>query len=246
LALRAVLVVPRVDGTSSTPLIAYAPSVIDEQLNGDPKSKSSRSFWKELPVLLVVALVVAFLVRTFVVQTFYIPSPSMEHTLDVDDRVLVNKLVYDFRQPERGEIIVFVSPMSWRKDPSEEDFIKRVIGVPGDHIVCCDAQGRLQVNGQSLDEPYIRPNTDHTGQKAAPQAFDIVVPANRLWVMGDNRYASADSLQNWQAYNDLQQATIPIDSVVGRAFVLFWPFGRVAWLSVPAGFDSVPAQRSGG
>ncbi|NUR69250.1 MAG: signal peptidase I [Hamadaea sp.] len=216
--------------------------MIDEQTTTDRVRKSSRSFWKELPVLLVVALVVALLVRTFVVQTFYIPSPSMEHTLDIDDRVLVNKLVYDFRDPRGGEIIVFVSPMSWRTNPSEEDFIKRVIGVPGDHVVCCDQQGRIQVNGRSLDEPYIRPNTDHTGQQAAPETFDIVVPAGRLWVMGDNRYESADSLQNWRSHNDLQQATIPIDAVVGRAFVLFWPFGRATWLSVPATFDSVPGS----
>ena len=216
--------------------------MIDEQqtTRGKHRSKSSGSFWKELPILLVVALAVAFLVRAFVVQTFFIPSQSMEHTLNIDDRVLVNKLVYDFREPHRGEIIVFVSPESWRSDPSEKDFIKRVIGVPGDHVTCCDAQGRIQVNGHPLDEGYILPNTDHTGQQAAPQNFDIVVPFGRLWVMGDNRYSSGDSLQNWRTHNDMQQATIPIDSVVGRAFVLFWPFSRVTWLTVPSTFDGVP------
>ena len=219
--------------------------MIDEQqTTGKHRPKNNGSFWKELPILLVVALAVAFLVRAFVVQTFFIPSQSMEHTLNIDDRVLVNKLVYDFREPHRGEIIVFVSPESWRSDPTEKDFIKRVIGQPGDHVTCCDAQGRIQINGHPIDEPYILPNTDHTGQQAAPQNFDIIVPPGRLWVMGDNRYSSGDSLQNWRTHNDLQQATIPINSVVGRAFVLFWPFSRMTWLSVPETFDSVPAPSS--
>jgi signal peptidase I len=219
--------------------------VIDEQQPaGKHRPKNNGSFWKELPILLVVALAVAFLVRAFVVQTFFIPSQSMEHTLNIDDRVLVNKLVYDFREPHRGEIIVFVSPESWRSDPTEKDFIKRVIGQPGDHVTCCDAQGRIQINGHPIDEPYILPNTDHTGQQAAPQNFDIIVPPGRLWVMGDNRYSSGDSLQNWRTHNDLQQATIPVNSVVGRAFVLFWPFSRMTWLSVPETFDSVPAPSS--
>ncbi|WP_027343832.1 signal peptidase I [Hamadaea tsunoensis] len=214
--------------------------MIDEQTKSK-KSGSSGSFWRELPILLIVALVVAFLVRAFVVQTFFIPSQSMEHTLNIDDRVLVNKLVYDFRDPHRGEVIVFVSPESWRSDPTEKDFIKRVIGQPGDHITCCDAQGRIQVNGHPLDEPYILPNSDHTGQPAAPQPFDIVVPAGRLWVMGDNRYSSGDSLQNWRAHNDIQQATIDEKDVVGRAFVLFWPFSRMTWLSVPDTYEGVPS-----
>jgi signal peptidase I len=213
--------------------------VIDEQTKSK-SSGSSGSFWRELPILLVVAVVVAFLVRTFVVQTFFIPSQSMEHTLNIDDRVLVNKLVYDFRDPHRGEIIVFVSPESWRSDPTEKDFIKRIIGVPGDHVMCCDSQGRLQVNGHPLDESYILPNTEHTGKPAAPQPFDITVPSGRLWVMGDNRYSSGDSLQNWRAHNDLSQATIEEDAVVGRAFVLFWPFSRTTWLTVPESYASVP------
>ncbi|NUT35159.1 MAG: signal peptidase I [Hamadaea sp.] len=212
--------------------------MIDEQTKTKSKS-SGGSFWRELPILLVVALVVAFLVRAFVVQTFYIPSQSMEHTLNIDDRVLVNKLVYDFRDPHRGEIIVFVSPESWRSIPNEKDFIKRVIGVGGDHVTCCDPQGRLQVNGHPLDETYVlKPSPT---QPAAPREFDIVVPAGRLWVMGDNRYSSGDSLQNWSSSEDINQATIAVDSVIGRAFVLFWPFDRMTWLSVPDAYDNVPA-----
>ncbi|MEU7821036.1 signal peptidase I [Catellatospora sp. NPDC049133] len=194
------------------------------------------SFWKELPVLLVVALVVALLVRQFVVQTFFIPTGSMEQTLLVDNRVLVNKLAYEFGEPSRGEIVVFEAPLTWRSSVEQEDFIKRIIGVPGDHVVCCDAQGRITVNGQPLDEPYVYP-----GNKMAPQKFDITVPAGRVWVMGDHREASADSLANYNGHNqDIMQATIPLEALVGRAFVLFWPFGRATWLTVPETFAAVP------
>src|SRR5215813_14694445 len=110
----------------------YASHVIDEETTPTPKARSS--FWRELPILLGVAIVVAILVRAFVLQTFFIPSESMENTLLIKDRVLVNKLVYDFRSPHRGEIVVFTAPDSWRNDPSEVDFIKRVIGVGGDHV----------------------------------------------------------------------------------------------------------------
>ncbi|WP_020523396.1 signal peptidase I [Catelliglobosispora koreensis] len=209
----------------------------------DEQTKSSKgSFWKELPVLLVVAVLVAFLVRQFVVQTFFIPSGSMEHTLDLDDRVLVNKLVYDFRSPERGEIIVFEAPESWRNKPEHEDYIKRVIGVGGDRIVCCDPQDRIQINGHPLDElDYIYP-----GNKPSVEKFDVVVPKGRLWVMGDHRQQSGDSLQNYKGSNDIEQATIPEDAVVGRAFVLFWPFSRTTWLTVPPTFEGVPGPQSGG
>jgi signal peptidase I len=124
--------------------------VIDEQTE-----KRRGSFWRELPILLGVAILVAVLVRAFVLQTFYIPSPSMEHTLNVLDRVLVNKLVYDFREPRRGEIVVFKAPPDWQSGTEGEDFIKRIIGVGGDHVVCCDANQHLMINGHSLNEPYI-------------------------------------------------------------------------------------------
>jgi signal peptidase I len=216
--------------------------VIDEQSKVSRHArKSSGSFWKELPILLGVALLVAFLVRAFVVQTFYIPSPSMEHTLNIDDRVLVNKLVYDFRSPHRGEIIVFESPLSWRSNPDEKDFIKRVIAVGGDHVTCCDAQGRIMVNGKPLDEGYIF-SEDGVQDPAATEPFDITVPAGRLWVMGDHRSASGDSLANYRKNKaDMNAATIAEDKVVGRAFVLFWPFSRATWLTVPDTFDTVPA-----
>ncbi|HEY0696507.1 MAG TPA: signal peptidase I [Micromonospora sp.] len=211
--------------------------MIDEQTD---KPKPRSSFLRELPILLGVAILVAVLVRAFVLQTFYIPSPSMEHTLDINDRVLVNKLVYDFRSPHRGEIIVFRAPEQWSSNPDGEDFIKRVIGVGGDHIVCCDAQDRLVINGQPIDEPYIF-TENGVRDPAADQDFDVTVPAGRLWVMGDHRSASGDSLEHWEGSNqDINQATIPEDAVVGRAFTVFWPFGRATWLSVPETYEAVP------
>lgn len=209
--------------------------MIDEQTD-----KPRSSFWKELPILLGVAILVAVLVRAFVLQTFYIPSPSMEHTLNVNDRVLVNKLVYDFRSPHRGEVVVFKAPTEWSGNPQGEDFIKRVIGVGGDHVVCCDPQDRLVINGKSLDEPYIY-SADGQRDKPADQEFDITVPDHRLWVMGDHRSASGDSLEHWQqSGQNIQSATIPDDQVVGRAFTVFWPVNRATWLTVPKSFDGIP------
>ena len=208
--------------------------MIDEQTE-----KPRNSFWKELPILLGVAILVAVLVRAFVLQTFFIPSPSMENTLKIDDRVLVNKLVYDFRSPHRGEVIVFKAPTEWSGNPDGEDFIKRVIGVGGDHVVCCDRTGgqdRLVINGKPVDEPFIFP-----GNKPADQDFDITVPKGRLWVKGDHLEASGDSLEHWQqSGEDINVATIPEGEVVGRAFTIFWPVSRATWLSVPEQFDGIP------
>jgi signal peptidase I len=201
------------------------------------------NFWKELPILLVVAVVVAVVVRAFVLQTFFIPSPSMEHTLDINDRVLVNKLVYDFRSPGRGDVIVFTSPMAWRNSPDEVDFIKRVIGVGGDHVACCDALGRITVNGTALNETYL--NADAGRMAASPNPFSIVVPAGRLWVMGDNRYFSGDSQERYYLTGNIDASTIATSAVIGRAFVVFWPLGRATWLTVPPTFAHVGARGSG-
>jgi len=209
--------------------------VIDEQTE-----KRRGSFWRELPILVGVAILVAVLVRAFVLQTFYIPSPSMEHTLNVLDRVLVNKLVYDFRDPRRGEIVVFKAPGDWQSGTDGEDFIKRIIGVGGDHVVCCDPQQHLVVNGRSLPEPYIYRDADGTQDPAADEPFDITVPSGRLWVMGDHRSASGDSLEHFQQTQNIQEATINADAIVGRAFTIFWPVNRADWLAVPSEFDSVP------
>jgi signal peptidase I len=218
--------------------------VIDEQTERDRPDRPQRrgGFWRELPILLVVAIVVAVVVRAFVLQTFYIPSESMEQTLLINDRVLVNKLVYDFRDPHRGEIVVFEAPAIWRNGPESEDFIKRIIGVPGDRIVCCDGE-RLVINGHALNEPYVYHDDD--GVIAAPQQFEVVIPKGRYWVMGDHRSASSDSRARYVQSRDLTAATIPEDAVVGRAFVIFWPPSRVGWLSVPKTFDKVPNPPKG-
>jgi signal peptidase I len=206
----------------------------------DERTKRRSTFWREFPILLAVAIVVAVVVRAFVMQTFFIPSQSMEHTLDINDRVLVNKLVYDFRSPARGEIVVFRAPDDWRSDPSEQDFIKRVIGVGGDRVECCDSKGRITVNGKALDEPYLFRGEDGARDLPSEDTFNVVVPANRLWVMGDHRSQSGDSRERFKISHDVVESTISDNAVVGRAFVVFWPFSHAKWLDVPSTFDGIP------
>jgi signal peptidase I len=217
--------------------------VIDVQpVTDEPDKQPTRSrtaFWKELAILVTVAIVVSVVVRTFLVQTFYIPSGSMEHTLNINDRVLVNKIVYDFRDPGRGEIVVFSAPPAWPL-PSDQDLIKRVIGIGGDHVVCCDSAGRITVNGAPLNEPYVFRDAAGVQDPPSPNEFDIVVPQGRLWVMGDHRAASSDSRENFRNTGDIMVATVDVNTVVGRAFVLFWPPSRFAWLTVPDTFDHIP------
>lgn len=202
----------------------------------ETSSRKQRSFWIELPILLLVAIVVAVLVRTFLVQTFYIPSGSMEATLLINDRVLVNKMVYRFRDPRRGEVVVFVPPSEWDSGPSKDDYIKRVVAVGGDKVVCCDSAGRITINGRVLKEDYLYPE-----DTPSSQPFDITVPTGRLFVLGDHRSASADS----RFHTNYQNGTIPVDAVVGRAFVIFWPFNHMSTLSVPKGYESLPAPAGG-
>ena len=218
---------------------------------GRPRAK--RSFWRELPILVVIALVLAILIKTFAVQAFWIPSGSMENTLEINDRVLVNKIVYHLRDIHRGDIVVFNGDGSW--DPGTipvpgnvfaqfyngfasmfgfgkggDILIKRVIGIPGDHVACCDAQGRVTVNGVPLSEgSYLYP-----GSAPSITKFTEVVPPGRLWVMGDNRLVSDDSRLH---QGDPGGGTIPASAVIGRAFVIIWPASRWRFLPIPATFE---------
>ncbi|SDG57947.1 signal peptidase I [Sinosporangium album] len=221
------------------------------------------SFWKELPVLVVVALVLALIIKTFVVQAFYIPSESMENTLLTNDRVLVNKLVYHTRDIERGDVVVFSGVDSWDSEfkleepsnpaaaffrwvgtafgvvPGEKDYIKRVIGVGGDTVTCCDEKGRVLVNGVPLDEEsYLYP-----GDVPSTSTFEVKVPKDRLWVMGDHRSVSLDSRTH---LGDPGGGTISVDKVVGRAFVIVWPFSRATVLSIPETFSQPALNAAAG
>ncbi|MDQ1048898.1 signal peptidase I [Streptomyces sp. V4I2] len=221
-----------------------------------PKGKKPRSFWKELPILIGIALVLALLIKTFLVQAFSIPSDSMQNTLQEGDRVLVDKLTPWFgSEPERGEVVVFHDPANWLAgepvaDPNavqtflswiglmpsaeEKDLIKRVIGVGGD-TVSCSGTGPLKVNGKALDEAsYVYPGNTPCSQDDQGGQFTVKVPKGFIWVMGDHRQNSRDSRYN---QNDKNKGMVPVDEVVGRAIVKAWPINRWGTLPVPDTFD---------
>ncbi len=230
----------------------------------EPAPEERKSFWRELPILVLVALVLAFLIKTFLVQAFFIPSESMENTLLVGDRVLVNKLAYRFGEIERGDVVVFDGRGSFEPKRStdddgnsigdafravassfglapgtESDYIKRVIGVGGDHVVCCDTDGRITVNDTPLDgEDYLFP-----GDVPSTNEFDITVPRGRLWVMGDHRSRSEDSRAHTGGPGG---GTVGVDKVIGRAFVKVWPIGRWDTMPRPPVFDDVAASAPSG
>jgi signal peptidase I len=209
--------------------------------------------------VLVIALGLSLLIKTFLVQAFFIPSPSMESTLIRGDRVLVSKLTPGPFDLKRGEVVVFADPDNWLEPtsrPSEgpirdgirsaltfvgllpadsdEHLIKRVIGLPGDKVVCCNADDRLTVNGVAIDEPYI-----YRDAKPSEVTFSITVPAGHIWVMGDNRKVSLDSRFHQASEGG---GSVPIKDVVGRAFTKVWPLDRAGLLRVPAStFAKVPA-----
>ena len=240
----------------TVPLAGDAWAGPDERWPG-PAGRRKRS-WRQLMLIVVAAIVLMLLIKAFVVQVYRIPSSSMEDTLLTGDRVLVNKLVYHVRGIGRGDIVVFSGHGSWGTTTGAPDpappgnpllrvvddvladigvystqtyYIKRVIGLPGDHVVCC-ANGKVTVNGVPLDETaYLFP-----GASPSAQSFNVIVPPGRLWVMGDNRAISDDSRGHmFGGFPD--NGTVPENEVVGRAFLIIWPPSQFGDLPIPATFQ---------
>ncbi|MGV0110524.1 signal peptidase I [Arthrobacter sp. CP30] len=226
---------------------------------GRPRAKKEAdrgvgAWLKEIATIVVIALVLSFLIKTFLFRAFFIPSGSMEETLEIDDRIFVNQLVPQPFDLQRGDIVVFrdaegwlppqtQTQVSWFKealifiglapDESQQHLVKRVIGLAGDHVICCDAQGRITVNGEPLDEPYLFP-----GANPSDVPFDVVVPEGKVWVMGDHRNASADSRANRDKPGE---GFVSVDEIEGKAAVIAWPLNRIGFLgSHPEVFDGIP------
>jgi len=205
------------------------------------------SLLKELPILVVVALVVSLFIKTFVVQFFYIPSGSMENTLQIKDRVAVNKVPFISKSINRGDVVVFRDPNDWLPEiidydtnkyvakaksalvavgvlpnPAKQYLVKRVVGVAGDHIVCCTKAGNLTINDVEVTEPYI-----YAGNKPSEMKFDVTVPKGKLWVMGDHRGASADSRYHQE---DINKGFVPVSRVTGRVVAVIWPFKNITYV----------------
>lgn len=197
----------------------------------EPEPKR-RSFWAELPGLLLTALVIAVLIKTFLVQPFWIPSESMLDTIHVNDRVMVNKLAFQFGEPERGDIVVFRDPAEPETEESipeavirsvleavgirtrgHEDLIKRVIGLPGETVTVTNDQ--VHIDGVAISEPYLADDV------VMPDAGPFEVGDDEVFVMGDNRQFSFDSRRF---------GNIEMDSLVGRAFVIIWPLSNFGGL----------------
>ena len=217
------------------------------------------SFLRELPIIVVSALIVSIVVKTFLLHFFYIPTGSMENTLQIGDRIAVNKFGALFSEVKRGEVVVFGDPDNWLgqaqqsndpkpialiksglitvgvlPDPAKQYLIKRVIGVGGDNVTCCDTNEKLQVNGVSIDEPYI-----YSGDKPSETKFNIDVPEGFLWVMGDHRAASADSRYQPDSANS---GMVPLSKVVGRAIFIVWPIRNIAIIEKGNDLKEIPVK----
>lgn len=254
----------RADDTADDATAEAAPAeqaATEKRERGGSRKRGFALFLRDVALIIVAAIIISFLIKTFLIRSFYIPSESMEDTLLVNDRIIVNQLVPDVTAIERGDVIVFTDPGGWLdpvyeapKDPisgffewlgsivgltapdSNDHLIKRVIGLPGDHVTCCNDFGQLSVNGVALDEdPYVRLPDGVT--KVSRDDFDVTVPEGALWVMGDNRWNSRDSRYNRDKPGN---GFVPIDDVVGRAILISWPVERWTWLdNYPLVFDGV-------
>jgi len=226
-------------------------------------------FLRDVLVILLVAILVSFLVKTFVVRSFFIPSSSMEDTLLIKDRILVDELTPRWTSYHRGDVIVFKDPGGWlppqppkpARSPIEEagewlltvvgiaapdsddHLVKRLIGLPGDRVVCCNALGQITINGSAIEETsYIKLPPGDT--KASNVPFDVTVPEGTVWVLGDNRNRSQDS-----RYHQDQpgEGFVPMSNIVGRAFLITWPFDRFRVIDGHyAVFSGVEERRSAG
>jgi signal peptidase I len=201
---------------------------------------------RESVVVIGLALLLSLIVKTWLMQAFFIPSQSMENTLLVGDRVIVNKLVPAPVDLRRGDVIVFEDPDHWlpptvpivRNPVAGNHLIKRVIGLSGDHVVCCNQAKRLTINGVEVKEPYLFP-----GDVPSQTPFNIIVPQGRVWVMGDHRSDSADSRPHDESSGGAK-GSVPESLIVGRAVTVVWPLQHATWLSNPSqSFDRVPAAR---
>ena len=194
---------------------------------------STRS-WVDLVVLVVLAVLATWLVRTYLVAPFSIPSGSMENTLRPGDRILVDRLSYRLHDVRRGDAVVFDGTEAFGSlnGGGTTDYVKRVVGLPGDHVVCCDEQGRITVNDTPVDERYV-----HPGDRPSDLTFDITVPSGRLWVMGDHRSDSADSRSH---LGDPGGGTVRLSDVIGRASATYWPLSRVGGFDTPKLLAEVP------
>jgi len=216
------------------------------------------SFFIDLLVILGSALVLSLLIKTFLIRSFFIPSGSMLETLQIDDRIIVNELVPNVIPIERGDVVVFKDPGGWlgpiearQLNPfeataewflsafgvvapdSSQHLVKRVIGVGGDHITCCDGDGKLTINGHALNEPYLAKDMQPSNLD-----FDVTVPEGSIWVMGDNRSNSEDS----RYHQDLpSKGFVSKEFIVGRAVIVSWPFSNWQWLdNYPNVFKDIP------
>ncbi|MBO3663990.1 signal peptidase I [Microbacterium stercoris] len=226
------------------------------------------SFLRDVIVIVIIAVLVSFLVKTFVVRSFFIPSASMEDTLVIDDRILVDELTPNWTGYSHGDVVVFRDPGGWlpptpapdlnpfqsgvdwllglvglSMTDQDDHLVKRIIGLPGDHVVCCNALGQMSINGVPVDElGFIKLPAGSTEASKVP--FDVTVPEGRLWVMGDNRNNSQDSRFNTDQPGE---GFVPLDNVVGKVFLRTWPFDRFGAIDgQPDVFAGVPASEDVG